>query len=270
MAIALVSHVKKAGGVGLPNSVTTAAIVTTGADFLVAVVSFYTPTSARVMSDSKGNIWISLTAFGVAGRFTCIYYCANAVVGAGHTFTFATNNSYSALFVAAYSGVHAVPFDGENGAGDGVPDISTPTGCVTPNQNDSLIVAGVCSSGSAFLIGGGFAVLDSIDYSSDNMGGGLAFLIQPGAAIVNPTWSWTTSSYFSAAIAIFKPAAALTPKKFMLQSAISGRVLYVEAVSPEALQATLDDLGFALPRNARADSRVIFPEELPRVTEYVP
>lgn len=58
--------------------------------------------------------------------------------------------------------------------------------------------------------------------------------------------------------------------KFILQSAITGRIRYVQATDAAALKVVLIAKGFALPRDDGADCRVIFPEELPRVAEYIP
>jgi YD repeat-containing protein len=79
--------IASAAALGSSNSVTTAAINTTGANFLVIALSYSTG-ATPTLSDNKGNTWTPLTTSAVTGTVTeRLYYASNAVVGSGHTFS---------------------------------------------------------------------------------------------------------------------------------------------------------------------------------------
>lgn len=70
------------------TTATSAGVDTTGATFLVVAVSFYNGTAA--LADSKGNTWTPITLSQIDSFFdssTQLFYCADPVVGAGHTIT---------------------------------------------------------------------------------------------------------------------------------------------------------------------------------------
>ena len=217
MAIALVTSTS-VGGSSSGN--TTSAIDTTGSNLLVLVLTYY-GTSVPVISDNKSNVWIALTDKGsVSLRHTCIYYCASPVVGTGHTFTMAMVASYPTLHVAAFSGAHARPFDVENGTDGGAGTATSQvTGNVTPAQSNCLVIAGVANEGSAMSIDSSFSLLTSLNNSPGlNIGGALAYQIQTTPTYRNPAWAWTTASYNSAVIAVFRaaPAAGLTKNYYAI------------------------------------------------------
>jgi hypothetical protein len=101
--VQLVNSVSAASG----SAVTTPAINTTGANFLVAMVAKYASTGGpAVFSDSKGNTWhqVAWTNGQDYGK-PKFYYAYNATVGTGHTFS--TTDTDVVISVLAFSGVKA-------------------------------------------------------------------------------------------------------------------------------------------------------------------
>lgn len=202
-AISVVATTHKAGQA---NGVTTDAIDTSGANLIVVSVSWYRQVGDPTISDNRGNTYTGLTQRGASNTNNRLYYCASPTVGSGHTFTVSGTNTYAPISVVAASGAHATPFDVENGSA-GASGTSRQPGSLTPSENGCLIVSGVTSSGSSHSLDSGFTYSQNNYSVGVSMGGGCGYLIQGTAAGVNPTWSWTTSSYNAATIASFKPAA---------------------------------------------------------------
>lgn len=191
---------------------TTSAIDTTGADFLVAVISWYSGSGGNpTLSDNYGNAWTPLTTQTDSTPSNVrIYYCASATVGTGHTFTVSGVSIFAGLYAAAFSGVRATPFDQESGStGSGVTSVQP--GAITPVAAGSLVIAGLEFLGSSGAIDGGFtgSVLDYVPGSYLGTGG--AYLIQTLAVAANPTWSWSGGSPAATALAAFAPATSPPP-----------------------------------------------------------
>jgi len=207
MAVALVSNV---GATGTADTVTTGAIDTTGANFLVisvAVDSGATPT----ISDSKSNTWTALTSSALTVK-TIIYYVANPTVGTSHTFSNTASQNYCSIRAAAFSGVATTtPADQQNGAtGTGASTLAT--GSITPSENNELVIAalGFNSDGGTISIGSSLTITNSNAFGSgNNYGGSMAYIIQTTAEAVNPTWTrGTGTGAMAARIASFKAAAS--------------------------------------------------------------
>jgi len=204
MAYSLVAHAAIGG-----NNPTTSAIVTTGANLIVVLVTEYL-SAASTLSDSKGNTWTSLTAKVVGSHSaTTLFYCLNPTVGSGHTFTLA-GGLFQGLFIQAWSGAAASSaFDAQNGATSASAS-SLATGSVSPVEDNELIVSGTChytSTGPS--VNSSFTISDSAPYSAGvNLAGSMAYLVQTTKAAVNPTWSWTGANGCEAVIACFKAASS--------------------------------------------------------------
>lgn len=194
------------------NDVTTGAVDTTGANFLVAMAGYYGTGTPPTLSDSKSNTWTALTLkispdTSINGR---LYYCAGATVGSGHTFSLSGTGVYPAVAVLAMANVKASPFDQQNGATTTSGNTSLATGSITPSVNGCVIVAGLVGNDST----GGDPTIDSgfstpvVGHATggQSVGAAISYKIQTTAAAVNPTWSWTNSgSEAVAVIASFKP-----------------------------------------------------------------
>src|SRR4051812_10619033 len=85
MAIGLVAHAT-AQYSSASSGCTSGAIDTSGANFLVASVSFLVG-GTPVLSDSKGNTWTARTTVNGGTSAIKEFYVTNPTVGSGHTFT---------------------------------------------------------------------------------------------------------------------------------------------------------------------------------------
>lgn len=204
MAYALIASVDKS------SAGTTGSIDTTGAD-LIVIGKIYDGGSAFVLSDSKTNTWTTLTISndGADTTRTVLFYSVDPTVGTGHTFSL-SGAGYGAIFVSAWSGVVAAPFDQENGAGT-TSGTSLSTGSITPSENNCLLIAllGLGGNGNTPVQDTGWTLLLSENGTSGvTYGGAMAYQIQTTATARNHAWAWTTTSTGAARIASFKAAAA--------------------------------------------------------------
>jgi hypothetical protein len=196
MAIALVTNVAKNG------SGASAAIDTTGADFLVAIAGGLANVIAP--TDSKSNTWTEIR--DEVGDFSgdmAIYYVANPTVGSGHTFT--PTGSFNSICIAAFSGLSSSPLDQQNGRTASTGDYTA--GSITPSQSDCLIIAGIGgSNGTSHNIGSGFTITNQNDsLTSVTYDSALAYLIQTSAGAVNPAWTLDTFASEGVVLVSFKP-----------------------------------------------------------------
>jgi hypothetical protein len=210
MAIALVASEIALSATG--NSVTTGAIDTTGADLLILQLESFLSATEPTVSDSKGNTWTPLTAYGTGvNTRTRIFYSVNPTVGSGHTFTATGLSTFPSIVASAWSGADtATPFDQENGATIAASSTSAQTGSVTPSEDGELIIAAwghdSATTGTP-SVNGGFTLLEAAPNNGQAFGIAQAYLIQTSAAAANPTLSWTGGTAGSTAIATFKAAA---------------------------------------------------------------
>jgi hypothetical protein len=210
MAIAHVVSTSATPGI---NGGTTSGIDTTGADFIVVVLSYYSGLSPDpVVSDNKGNTYIERTAYENNDRGVQVFYIENANVGSGHTFTCSSGAIFAPLVkVHAFSGVHlSAAFDVENGAFT-ASGTSLAPGSITPTGSGRLVISGLCVNDQTGPISENASMTESTTVAvvGTNLGGGTGWLIQGAASAINPLWSWTDSGIAaSATIASFKPAVA--------------------------------------------------------------
>jgi hypothetical protein len=203
---ALVSSV---GGTG-----TTSAIDTSGADLLVAYMSY---DSGATFSDSKGNTWTALTARSHNGSdsFGRFYYVENPTVGTGHTFS--SSQSFASVFVQAwYGSLSPTAYDQETGSTASSTTSQQP-GSLTPTEDNSLLVFAVANGGnaSAHSVNSGFTISNTVTAVTGlRYGGSMAYKVQGTKAAENPTYSWTGSTTVAAAQVIFKPAGGAPPPSF--------------------------------------------------------
>src|SRR5580692_11082377 len=90
------------------NSCTTSAINTTGANFIVITVSYYTGATTPTISDSQAsssNSYTALTLYQAVALGCRIFYSTPTHVGTGHTFSFSGTGAALTLNVSAWSGM---------------------------------------------------------------------------------------------------------------------------------------------------------------------
>lgn len=211
-AVTVASNISFIAGTNAGSSdianVTTSAIDTTGANFIILNISILDFFPNGTITDSKGNSApTALTAASGGGfcRSRLFYYVA-PTVGSGHTFTFTgSNTGEPSIGVAAFSGVAASPFDVENVAGG--TSASPSAGSITPTLNGELVFAGVCTRITTInSIDSSFNVVGTpiADDGTNHLSEWIAYLIQNTAAAVNPTWTTGGSQIWAATIASFK------------------------------------------------------------------
>lgn len=190
------------------GDITTSSVDTTGANLLVAAVSYLSFSALTPIADSKSNTWTPLTNQQTNGKSVRLFYVYNPTVGTGHTFTGGNGTSlFPSISVIALSGSASSPFDQENG-NTTIGSATISTGSVTPGQDNEILVAAVGSDLVLSSIDSGFT-LDENPSGPQGLTCGLAHLIETTATAQNPTFTHTASSgSAAAAIATFKAAAA--------------------------------------------------------------
>lgn len=216
-AFSVVDHVADKSGIG--GSFTSAAMNSTGATGLVCGLTSYDLATEPTLSDSKGNTFTPLTVINITNLLRVrLLYVAAPSVGSGHTFTVTISggNSYSSVACLALSGMHATPFDQENGTPITPAATSAQPGSVTPSVDNEILITvmGFDDGESSATIDSSFTISDQINANYYWWGIALAYKIQTTAGAENPTWSWTGSTRAVSAIASFKAAAAGTDQTF--------------------------------------------------------
>lgn len=246
MAIVLVASLTAAPG---PSGGTTAAIDTTGATLLVVSLATYVGFGTPVLTDSKGNTWIGLTAQAAGSTGERLWYCLSPVVGTGHTFSVSGSNVFPAIFVYAFSGVAS--YQTESGATGGVTS-PLASGSVTPTANGALVVTGRAASSTVTdsVSPAGFT-LASLPYTAGvSVQGSAAYYVQPTAAAINPAWSWIGSSAENrVATAVFLPAAAPTGPPVVVTQLVAETLDVVPNAPVTAAQVAAEILFIGTPVN---------------------
>jgi hypothetical protein len=203
--IALVTHVAGPVTAGSGGGVS-AAINTTGANFLVLNASFYSSGCTVTVSDSNSNTWAALTGYSNGASTGRFYYAVNPKVGSGHTFTVSGSSCYPSFEVAAFSGMKTSGvFDSGTDSGANGNSATIQPGSVTPPSGYQLVMTGVSiDSGSVSSVNSSFTMTDSLAYSGgNNFGSGMAYLVQHPGAAVDPTWTISGYNHTAVNIAAF-------------------------------------------------------------------
>ncbi len=181
-----------AGSTNDGASVTTAAIDSTGANFLVVAVADYGAVSPGTVTDSKGNTWSILTSYTELSDSDriCLFYSKPTSVGSGHTASYAAGGvGYPSVGFAAFKNVGAAPFDKQVGATGSSP--APAGGWITPASDNSLIIAAQINLAATDAVGSGFSMVAAPIplLAAQHYGLGMAYLIQTAASAVNPVWT---------------------------------------------------------------------------------
>lgn len=201
------NHVSLAAGA---SGGTTSSIDTTGANLLIIAVAYRAAGTSLAVSDSKGNTWTALTAYGASTGIK-LWYCQGGTVGTGHTFTVSGSLINASIAAMAFSGSAASPADQQNGFDDTSSSNSTSPGSITPSQDNCLVITAL-GSGSA-LTGAacsGYTIVESLlTNTNSNRPLALAYAIQTTATATNPAWSWTAANAVKAStVESFKAASS--------------------------------------------------------------
>lgn len=194
------------------GTATTAAVDTTGADLIVALLAYNVNVSDPLVTDSKVNIWNALTVRSATNRAQRLSWMQPGTVGASHTFTaIPPASNYLSIYVAWFAGsLASTPFDAENGTNNGG-GASGPlsTGTVTPFATSELFIAGIATDAGASAAMSGYTVTDAFDINAGpfSVGGALAYKIKTDAVAETPSWNWTGSQQAAISLSAFKVTA---------------------------------------------------------------
>jgi len=191
MAVTLINSVATGPG---PNGGDTAAIVTTGADFILVVTSFWSGL-VPTFSDSKLNTWLTRPIQpGGSGLNQQAAYCFGPTVGSGHTFRVVSGTGYYGIIVLAFSGMTTFQYDTMNGLNGTSVSSPASTGSVTPLWNGALIVTTIVPNVGTLptaLDASGFSVVSLQGVGGNNWPQAVGYQIQNPRAAINPAWTWT-------------------------------------------------------------------------------
>jgi hypothetical protein len=210
MAFSLIAHTGALSSDG--SNVTTPAIDTTGATFIVVAIVLDTGGTAT-FSDSKSNTYDTSTLTlhnNVSGPKIQLGFVVNPTVGAGHTFTLAAAFAAPSLTVTAWSGNAGSPVDVENGSTANATTIQT--GSVIGSLTNSLVIAAAAHNGSASVsVDSGLTISDDEIGSGTAYGNTMAYSIQTTPVSVNPTFTIGGTVQWASSIAVFKSADGVPP-----------------------------------------------------------
>lgn len=197
---------------GHGNGLSTSPIDTTGATLLVLAECTFTSGTPQGPSDSAGNTWQALTAYGSSsgGGEIRVFYSYGPKTSASHVFN-DPDDDYNAMAVLAFSGTlaGASVFDSATGNYETTGTTVQP-GSLTPTQPGELVVSFACSGdtkATTATIGSGFTL---VQFLSGNANGsnsedlGAAFTIVTSLAPVNPTWNFPGDMNINSAMVTFK------------------------------------------------------------------
>lgn len=187
---------------------TTSVINTVTADLIIVAISCWN--SSPALSDSAGNTWtlaFQQTAPSESAQYLNVYFCFSPTTSASHTFTVGGGTETVAIDVEAWKGsAGSGSYDQKNEGGSSSSDTSNATGSITPTANGDLLFFAVATDGSATGMSPSIGTLDAnisgVPFA--NQGLGTAYYVQPTAAAINPTWSWTGSANSATGIVSFK------------------------------------------------------------------
>lgn len=200
------------------NGGTTDAVDSSTGTLLIVVISDYQLVSTTCTpTDSKSNTWTALTTYGddqSTTRITIWYVnSATPTVGSGHTVTCSATTTYPIIFFAVAKTSAASPLDKANGAASagGGGTSAQPGSTGTLSEGSQLIITGLSfNSSAAISVDSSFTIMTDVQpVGGTNLGGGLAWLTQSGTGALNPTWTFSSSTW-SADIATFKTGTAAT------------------------------------------------------------
>jgi hypothetical protein len=224
---ALVGTPIKAAGA---NTFTSGTYDTTGADFLVIVLTENTAGSVT-LSDNKSNTWLVSppTERSVVNPACVIYYAtASGKTGTGHTFTATGSSIFAVLSVFAFSGgAQSSAFDQENGTGGGSFTNMAAPGSVTPTTDNQLVLSGFgWNSATTITSVTGATAFQQTDFAGGtNYGGGGAYQIQTTATAVNMAWNFSGTTAGDIVTATFFSAGAgpVTDSQLGMKAPVVGR-----------------------------------------------
>lgn len=204
--IALLTHTSKFSSNA--STVTSNAIDTTGANFIIVTIAYYQVVPTFL--DSAGNTWTLVrTDVQATNDHLRTYICYSPITSATHTFSAngSGGNTYPAIAISSWSGVLSSGLDKQSGAGANSASSIQP-GSITPTVNKELLICVFASDNAATssqTINSPFTKIEGFGSQPFSLGVGMAWYIQPTAGAINPTWSFSGNSLLISSIFSFKP-----------------------------------------------------------------
>lgn len=166
---------------------------TVGADLIVLG---YADFVSGTPHDSKGNTWTSLTQRSSANRHVRLFYCQSPTTDSSHTFDCSSAGQYNTIFILAFTGSVASPFNAESSGNNAASGTTLQPNSVSPSGTDMFVTlftdgsngAGLATIDSSFIIASGMAL------AYDGSGVGSAMAYKESSSSENPTWSSHNSS----------------------------------------------------------------------------
>ena len=227
------------------GSATSSPVNTTGATLYVVTLSSYNNLGTATITSSPSQTWTALNyydnSYAGTGNGVMFYVCGPATSASQ---AISVTGDYATAVFAAYSGTATANcFDSPNQNGNTMYNGGSTfqPGSITPSQNGALIVSGLGanSGASSVLIDSGFTIVGTYigtHFSSQ------AFLVQPSAFAINPTWTESSDGNAVPYIASFVPASNLADVPASITAtAGTPQSATVNTVFAAALQATVKD-----------------------------
>ena len=227
------------------GSATSSPVNTTGATLYVVTLSSYDNLGTATITSSPSQTWTALNyydnLYAGTGNGVMFYVCGPAT-SASQAIT--VTGDYATAVFAAYSGTATSNcFDSPNQDGNTMYNGGSTfqPGGITPSQNGALIVSGLGanSAASSVLIDSGFTTVGTYigaHFSSQ------AFVVQPFASAIDPTWTENGDGNAVPYIASFVPASNLAGVPASITAtAGSPQSATVNTAFATALQATVEE-----------------------------
>jgi hypothetical protein len=196
------------------NQVISSGINTIGANLIVISIASYVGDGVPQITDSGSNTWGTCSTYLItANQENTIYYTTAPTVSTTHTFSSTAGCGYGCMFVGAFSGAAASPFDAQSGG-----TLSSYGTSVQPGSlgtNGELLVAGISLGAGTMVSCTGFSIIGSYAYvNGQNFGGAAAYQFCSGAT--NPTWVVSASQGLPNGMVSFKGLSASNPNEILV------------------------------------------------------
>lgn len=169
---------------------------TTSASYLIAIGTFLLTTGSATLSDTLVNTWIPIGSPLVTGGATLqIWQVPLNKAGGGAnsvTLTAPATNGFNSLGIFEYTGQAASPLDTISAWTSGTGTTATSASISTNFTNETIVVLGLNSTGTASTAGSGFTLrLSGTTAQGQNIGEDQA---QAAAGTYSGSWTQTASA----------------------------------------------------------------------------
>lgn len=197
---------------------------TVGANLIVLNTSPNDVGGPTTPTDNQGNTYNLIISENELQAYSQLWFCVNPITSPLHIFSSASATpNFMGISVAAFSGSRSNPFNQACGNDNRPPSVSNPYAGsmpadrlgigLLPGENNCLIVVGMSGDQVSVDVPGGFAIDSGFVFTDTYfqepftcLSGGLAYLIQSTAALVDPVVTaqgWTGFGSMALTMATF-------------------------------------------------------------------